>query len=89
MERAVIGIGQRERVEMGGRAYVLRPISYGEAAGLAAEEAAAFQESTASAPPAPNAWLYLAGLIANFTPAEAAMALGQVWQKARGMVGAL
>jgi len=43
MERAVIGIGQRERVKMGGRAYVLRPISYGEAAGLAAEEAAEFQ----------------------------------------------
>jgi len=56
---------------------------------MTAEEAAAFQESTASAPPAPNAWLSLAGLIANFTPAEAAMALGQVWQKARGMVGAL
>jgi hypothetical protein len=53
---------------------------------MTAEEAAAFQESTASAPPAPNAWLSLAGLIANFTPAEAAMALGQVWQKARGMV---
>jgi len=44
---------------------------------MTAEEAAAFQESAALAAPAPNAGLSLAGLIANFTPAEASMALSQ------------
>jgi hypothetical protein len=43
MRDTVTSVGQRELVEVNGRTYVLRPISYGEAAGLAADEAAEFQ----------------------------------------------
>ncbi|WP_135469835.1 hypothetical protein [Crenalkalicoccus roseus] len=42
-ETHVTGIGQREVVEAGGRRYVLRPVSFGEAAEIERARAGAFQ----------------------------------------------